>query len=152
MPKVMPRRSSRNAGKVIDYNQQEKMLKEQIKEIARLDKKRYYREWREMEKKELREIKEYHKFLLSPDPEPETESESETESEDEPEPEKKLSDYHWKDNYETITDLYKDIQVLYLKDSKYGQTIDMCLNNETDFHMAFLSYYVKINMEILKLK
>lgn len=149
----MPRRSSRNAGRVIDYNQQEKMLNEQIKEIARLDKKRYYREWREKEKKDLREINEYHKFLLSPDPEPQPESETESETESEmEEPEKELSDYHWKDNYETITDLYKDVQKLYLKDSRYGQTIDMCLNNETDFHMAFLSYYVKLNMEILKLK
>lgn len=148
----MPRRSSRNAGRVIDYNQQEKMLNEQIKEIARLDKKRYYREWREKEKKDLREINEYHKFLLSPDPKPEPESETESEEEPEPEPEKELSDYHWKDNYESITDLYKDVQVLYLKDSRYGQTIDMCLNNESEFHMAFLSYYVKLNMEILKLK
>lgn len=150
MVKVSPRRSSRNAGRVIDYNQQEKMLNEQIKEIARLDKKRYYREWREKEKRDLREINEYHKSLLSPDPEPE--SESETESEEEPEPEKELSDYHWKDNYESITDMYKDVQVLYLKDARYGQTIDMCLNNESEFHMAFLSYYVKLNIEILKLK
>ena len=121
MPKVAPRRSTRNLGKVIDYNQQEKMLNEQIKEIARLDKKRYYREWREKEKRELKAINDYHKSLFSPVKE--SESESETESEDEEEstaPELKISDYQWKDNYKSITDLYKDVEILYLKDSRYG--------------------------------
>jgi len=134
------RRSTRNLGKVVDYNKQEKLVHAQVKEAARLDKRKYYSDWRKKEKAFLQYIRDYDK------PEPEPEPEPETEPETEYVPPKRS----WKDHYSSIEELKDELVKLSSISDRHAEVVDVFLAQKTEICLTYLAYYAKLHSLMMK--
>ena len=158
MPKTQSTRRSGRKRKVIDYSYKD--LDEQVKEVARADKRKYYSDWRKKDRAETKAINAYHRSLLAnegkaltyEESEPETPDESESESEDEEEEEGESRLYLWTDVYDEWEDLERDMEIVKTYSDTHRKVIDHFLGVDSEFSLAFLAQYVNLCIEFKTLK
>ena len=158
MPKTQSTRRSGRKRKVIDYSYKD--FDEQVKEVARADKRKYYSDWRKKDRAETKAINAYHQSLLAnegkaltyEEPEPETPDEPESESDDEEEEEEESRLYLWTDVYDEWEDLERDIEIVKTYSDTHRKVINDFLEQDSEFSWAFLAQYVNLCIEFKKLK
>lgn len=156
---VVPVRKSRRQRKAINYAEQEKVCHNLVKEAARLDRKNFYAKERLRHSEYLKEVNKAHKNLFKKQKNIMDKKKTETKKTKRLEKSKKKSAtykpkiYHWKDNYERIEDMLTDIKLIHSKGEAHQfDFIIRCLNSNSPFNFTFMSYFVYITSNLIKLK
>ncbi len=122
----LTRRSTRHVGKVVNYNKQGELIDRQVKEAARIDKKKYLSDWKKKEKA----IDDYIRSLSKPEKPPVV---------------KQLHEYKWEDQYESMEAFRDDIAKVVQLSEDNAQTVNECLEKaKTEpAQMTYLAYFTK---------